>query len=324
MVRAVPGLRRLHDLYREFHANRQTLAEWSRFVPPGHFYSPIPDLNEVREQQAAIFARDVDVPSIELRPEAQLDLLRSFARFHGDLPWESMPRPGLRYYYANDFFSYGDAVILYSFLRHFQPKRVIEIGSGFSSCVMLDTNERFLGGATAFTFVEPYPDRLLGLLTDSEKQRVDVRKCRLQDLSLEELLALERDDILFVDSSHVVSIGSDVVHEILAIVPRLKPGVIIHFHDIFLPGEYPEKFVTKNLCFWAEQYMLEAFLSFNSKFKVLWGSSAMQFHHPEVLAATFPHWDDSYSRMPESLKIFAPTLDGERVWPCSLWIERQQ
>jgi hypothetical protein len=153
LISAVPGLSRAHDLYRKFYMNRQTLTEWSRFVPPGDFYSPIPDLREVKQRETTIFARDVGVPAINRNVAAQLELLRSFARFHGDLPWRGSPLPGLRYYYENDLFACGDAIILCSFMRQFQPKRIIEIRSGFSSCVMLDANERFLGDATRLTFV---------------------------------------------------------------------------------------------------------------------------------------------------------------------------
>jgi acyl carrier protein phosphodiesterase len=115
---------------------------------------------------------------------------------------------------------------------------------------------------------------------------------------------------------------SDVLYELLGILPKLAPGVLIHFHDIFTPLDYPEKFVKRNLCFWGEQYLLEAFLSFNSAFKVVWSGSAMQRFHPEVLSEAFPKWEDSFTRMPSDLKMFAPSLDGKNVWPCSFWISR--
>ena len=110
----------------------------------------------------------------------------------------------------------------------------------------------------------------------------------VQKVPLSVFKELEAGDILFIDSSHVVSIDSDVLFECLRILPELAPGVLIHFHDIFTPLDYPEKFVKTNLCFWGEQYMLEAFLSFNSAFRVVWSSSAMQQFHPEVLREAFP------------------------------------
>jgi hypothetical protein len=122
----------------------------------------------------------------------------------------------------------------------------------------------------------------------------------------------------------VVTIDSDVLFEILRILPELAPGVLVHFHDIFTPLDYPKDFVMTNLCFWGEQYMLEAFLSFNSAFEVIWSASAMQQFHPDVLRDAFPGWEHSYGRMPEELKVFAPSLDGKNVWPCSFWIRRRE
>ncbi len=144
----------------------------------------------------------------------------------------------------------------------------------------------------------------------------------MQDAPFDLFLRLKANDILFIDSSHVVSMDSDVLYECLRILPTLAPGVLVHFHDIFAPLDYPEKFVMTNLCFWGEQYLLEAFLSFNKAFKVIWASSAMQKSHPDVLRQAFPAWEGSFCRMPASLKVFAPTLDGNNVWPCSFWIAR--
>ena len=121
-----------------------------------------------------------------------------------------------------------------------------------------------------------------------------------------------------------MTIDSDVLFEMLRILPELAPGVLVHFHDIFTPLDYPKDFVMTNLCFWGEQYMLEAFLSFNSAFEVIWSASAMQQFHPDVLREAFPGWENSYRRMREELKVFAPSLDGRNVWPCSFWIRRSR
>jgi hypothetical protein len=145
----------------------------------------------------------------------------------------------------------------------------------------------------------------------------------VQQVPLQTFRELRAGDILFIDSSHVVSMDNDVLYEYLRILPELAPGVLVHFHDIFTPLDYPEKFVKTNLCFWGEQYLLEAFLAFNSAYRVVWSASAMQKFHPDALRDAFPDWEGSFARMPEDLKVFAPTLDGRNVWPCSFWIERQ-
>jgi len=144
----------------------------------------------------------------------------------------------------------------------------------------------------------------------------------VEDLDLELFRNLATNDVLFIDSSHVVKTGSDVVREYLEILPALPPGVLVHVHDIFLPWDYPRDMVVKNLCFWSEQYLLQAFLSFNSSFEVIWASSAMQASYPRALEAAFPYWKDSYRRLPKFERRFVPTLDGRRVWPSSFWMVR--
>jgi len=144
----------------------------------------------------------------------------------------------------------------------------------------------------------------------------------VEDLDLELFRNLAANDVLFIDSSHVVKTGSDVVREYLEILPALPPGVLVHVHDIFLPWDYPRDLVVKNLCFWSEQYLLQAFLSFNSSFEVIWASSAMQAFYPRALESAFPYWKDSYQRLPKFERRFVPTLDGRRVWPSSFWMVR--
>jgi predicted O-methyltransferase YrrM len=283
-MRAAPGLRRLYDLLLERDQSRRTIAEWARFVPPGHFYSPVPDLGEVRERAHLLFAREAGVPGISLNAEHQLDQLRSFAFFGADLPWQATRQPGLRYYYENDFFSYGDAAILHGVMRLYRPRRIVEIGSGFSSCAMLDTSERFLDGAVALTFVEPHPERLFGLLEGSDVERVDVRRCRLQDLPLSDLSALGENDILFIDSSHVSKVGSDVNWLFFHVLPRLTSGVLVQLHDVFYPFEYPMEWILEGRA-WNEAYLLRAFLMYNETVRIeYWNDFIATFHREELAA----------------------------------------
>ena len=200
-------------------------------------------------------------------------------------------------------------------------RRIIEVGGG-NSTLLLATAARqnaSEGFPCDLVSIEPNPAPFLQNGVPGLTQLI---AGPIQKAPLELFRTLRANDILFVDSSHVVSVDSDVVYVCLRVLPELAPGVIVHFHDIFAPLDYPEKFVRTNLCFWNEQYMLEAFLSFNSDFRVLWSSSAMQQFRPDVLRQSFPAWDESFARMPSSLKQFVPTRDGRRVWPCSLWIAR--
>lgn len=167
--------------------------------------------------------------------------------------------------------------------------------------------------------IDPSQERLPG---KSMGSRVIIFSQPVQHAAFEIFDKLERGDILFIDSSHVVSTGSDVVREYLEILPRLRPGVTVHLHDIFLPADYPRENVLKHFWFWSEQYLLQAFLSFNSNFKILWASSAMQFSHPSVLDTLVPRWPGSYLRMPKEKRLFIPTCDHNRVWPSSFWMQR--
>jgi hypothetical protein len=189
-------------------------------------------------------------------------------------------------------------------IRHFKPKRIYEVGSGNSTflsaqSLLQNANEGGLQGElVAF---EPFPSDALkrgfpGL------SKLEVTK--VEDVPIAKFQELEMNDILFLDSSHVLRIGGDVRYEFLDILPNLNPGVIVHIHDIYLPAEYPRKLITKSCRFFTEQYLLQAFLSFNKEFEVLWGSSFMHLNHPDVVSSAF----NSYIR--------------ETCWPGSFWMRR--
>lgn len=258
----------LHQQIADLRHDLKQLRMQSGF-PPGHFYSPIPAFAELAGHQDRIFSREIKpLPAIDLRPDAQLALLRTLAGYYTEMPFSAGPAPGLRYYFENDFYSYGDAIYLYSMIRHFRPDRIVEIGSGFSSAVILDTNELFCDGAIECTFIDPYPERLQTLLSDADRARATIIDKRLQDIDYGRICRLERNDILVIDSSHVSKIDSDVNHIIFQILPALNDGVLVHVHDIFFPFEYPEAWVNEGR-FWNENYMLRAFLEFNSAFEIV-------------------------------------------------------
>jgi hypothetical protein len=149
----------------------------------------------------------------------------------------------------------------------YKPAHVVEIGSGFSSAALLDCAE-YLSFNTKFAFVDPFPDRLNALLRPADKLNCEVHSCRVQDIDTKVFDSLGSNDLLFIDSSHVSKVGSDVnflVHEIL---PSLQSGVLIHIHDIYWPFEYPEKWFKSGIC-WNEAYLVRAFLSNNSDFQIV-------------------------------------------------------
>ncbi len=239
-----------------------------RFVQPGHFYSPLPDLTEVEAEQERIYRLPQAINGIDLQPENQRDLLAQLLAYYPSFRWTEEPLRGHRYWLRNDYFGYGDAVILFSMMQCFAPGKIIEIGSGFSSALMLDTNDFFGDGGTRFSFIEPNPQRLSGLLTRKDRETVKIFEEKVQKVPLNFFDQLENNDILFIDSSHVSKIGSDVNHIVFEVLPRLKEGVLVHFHDIFYPFEYPLDWVREGRS-WNEAYLIRAFLQYNEVYEII-------------------------------------------------------
>jgi predicted O-methyltransferase YrrM len=252
-------------------------------VTNGHYYSPVPSLKLLRRHATRIFDTSLrNLAGVDLNVSGQLDLVTSLARFQDDQPFTDAPSPGLRYYFANYWFGRADALFLYSMLRHFQPRRIIEIGSGFSSAVMLDTNERFFGRGMQLTFIEPDARRLRALLHDGDRSSTTLVERPIQDVDPAIVDDLRAGDILFIDSSHVSKAGSDVNHILFELLPRLAPGVLVHFHDIHYPFEYPQEWFELGLS-WNEPYLLRAFLQYNSRFTIrLWTDFLTRFHEERV------------------------------------------
>jgi predicted O-methyltransferase YrrM len=291
MIRVIESLLESLPPVKRIVAERDKLrAELNRpaAYPPGHFYSPIPSMDEVRRDEAHIFDRSLrELSGVDLNVEGQINLLDQLKEFYAEQPFSAEPSAALRYYFENGYYSYADAIFLYCMIRFAQPKRIIEVGSGFSSFVMLDTNDRFFDGRIRLTFVEPYDDRLRSRLTGKDLEVTEIISRRVQEVDLARFDALVAGDILFVDSSHVAKAGSDVNHLLFEILPRLAPGVFVHFHDMFYPFEYPKKWIEEGR-FWNEDYILRAFLQFNSAFKIRIWNQFLGTFHPEKLRDSMP------------------------------------
>jgi Methyltransferase domain len=289
-------------------------------VTPRHFYWPIPDLKTLANKNWMTCSLS---EGVDLQLERQVQLLDSFLlQYQRECNFPELATEcEYEFHFNNGFFERVDAEVAYAMVRHFRSNRIIEVGSGNSTKLIATAlrHNQEEGSSGELISIEPNPSPMLTRGFPGFSQLI---ARRVQDVPMELFLSLGPGDILFIDSSHVVAVGSDVVHEYLRILPKLRAGVLVHIHDIFLPADYPEKFVMTNLCFWSEQYMLEAFLSYNHAFEVLWSSSAMQFLHREVLERAFPAWRGSYVRLPLSTRVFTPTADQENVWPCSVWMRK--
>jgi hypothetical protein len=260
--------------------HRELFLNWESHgfhVTPVHFYEAIPDTQSLRE---TLWSQPSELVGIDMNDSMQLELLRNhFPKFrdeYNNLPVE--PPPGQKRPFRG-----VDALVAYCMIRHFQPALIAEVGSGWSSRVLGQVTAK--NKNSALICIDPFPSDVLrkgfpGLRSLIEK--------KIQDINLEFFSQLGSGDVLFIDSSHTVKIGGDVNYLFLEVLPRLRPGVIVHVHDIFLPFEYRRDWVLDEFRFWTEQYILQAFLTFNSEFEVLLANSYLNHYHQQELKAAFP------------------------------------
>lgn len=283
-------------------ADRSLFSLWERHgfhVTPVHFYSAIPNLAELPD---SLWQRPSQMVGVDLREEEQLSFLRDTC-----LPFKSEYDAFARqptgksheYYFNQPMFRSVDAEVLYCMVRAHRPRRLIEVGSGFSTLVSAAALAKN-AEAGELIAIEPFPS---DILTAGVPGLSELRRERVQDVDPTLFASLRAGDILFIDSSHVLHVGSDVRFLFLEVLPRLHPGVLVHVHDIFLPAEYPREWIIEEHRFWTEQYLLQAFLTFNRGFEVLWAGSFMRLRHADRLREAFASFDDS-------------------VWPGSFWLRR--
>ena len=269
---------------------KKELDKFKTLYPPGHYYSPYPDLAEVKKNEEKLFTiKGKELPAIDLNEAEQLELLEKFKEIYPTLPFQETPVNYLRYGYENGMFNYSDAIFLACMLINFKPKRVIEVGSGYSSTVMLDCRDHFKMD-THFTFVEPDTSRLMGLLKKEDKNdesRVRIVNHIVQDVPLDEFRKLGRNDILFIDSSHIVKIGADVNYFLFEVLPALQSGVIIHVHDILYPFEITKKMIYRTRAY-NETYALRAFLQYNNAFKIIAFNTFLEHFHKAWFEKNMP------------------------------------
>jgi predicted O-methyltransferase YrrM len=271
------------------------------YYPPGHFYSPIVDPAEAERHIAAIEARQtpqaiagivIDRPEMVRTWHKLLPLIESS-------PFREKPWGDFRYALENPYYSWGDGNVLQAMIRLYRPKRIMEIGSGWSSACMNDTINHFLDGSCELTCIEAHPDRLLGLIgSEARCANLRIRKCPVQQIPVETFEALADGDILFIDSSHVLRTGSDVCYELCEILPRIASGVLVHIHDIFWPFEYPRHWVVNENRSWNELYAVRAFLTQNERWHLVMFNSFMAQVERGLIERTCP---DFLRRPPAAL-----------------------
>jgi hypothetical protein len=258
-----------------------------------HFYSPVPDLDDL--ERRGVWARRSQLAGIVFSPETQVAYLRTLGRQYGrECAWPAASTGEPRVFFTeNGSFSYGCAAATHCIVRERKPRRIIEIGSGNSSLVIsaaLERNAKEGASAAEYTVVDPYPSPLL---QGMQHHSPEVVAKRAEVLEPQFFARLERNDVLFIDSGHTVRIGGDVNFLILDVLPHLKSGVVVHFHDIGLPYEYPRAYAT-NPSFrmlWTEAYLLQAFLAFNNSYDVLLALAYLMVDRAPDFRAAFPTYD---------------------------------
>ena len=288
---------------------KRSFPIWQRLgfhVTRNHYYEPVPDTRTLKDET---WSRHSEMVGMETNEQEQIRLLSEFsAKFSGE--YETFPRyktpTPYQYHVNNRSLGSVDGEILYCMIRCFKPRKIFEIGSGHSTYLsaqaVLKNREENGHYECELVAVDPYPNSVVRAGFPGLSRLIPEQ---VQDVPLSEFGELRENDILFIDSSHVLKIGSDVQYEYLEVLPRLNKGVLVHAHDVFLPSEYPREWVNKQYNFYTEQYLLQAFLTFNSVFEALWMASYMHLKHAEKLEKAFSSYDRS------------------KVWPGSLWLRRR-
>lgn len=288
--------------------DNQYFRLWERkgiHITPVHYYEPIPDTATLK---AELWKKQSELVGININEKWQIQLLSLFSHKFKE-EYDGFPRnrskAPYQYYINNNYFFSVDAEILYCMIRYFKPKKILEIGSGYSTLLSAQAIQRNKHENPSyeceFVAIEPYPNRIL---TEGFPGLSKLIIKKAQEVPFSEFEKLRENDILFIDSSHVLNIGSDVQYEYLEILPRLSKGVLVHIHDIFMPAEYPKEWILKEHRFWTEQYLLQAFLIYNESYEVVWAGSYMHLKHPDKLEAAF----SSYRR--------------NEKWPGSFWMRK--
>jgi len=265
-----------------------------------HYYEPLFDPGELKHS----LNEDRALPALDMNIDEQLDLIGKFSYAQELLAIPMDREIQLGFYYNNGFFEAGDAEFLYNIVRHAKPRRIFEIGSGHSTMmarIALAANSADDADYQCrHVCVEPYEAEWL------DDVGVELVRTPVEQIDPGFFTQLEANDVLFIDSSHMIRPQGDVLFEYLQILPTLNSGVLIHIHDIRTPKDYLPSWITDEVRFWNEQYLLEAFLSFNNEFRIVGAVNHLRHHYPHDLARCCP--------------VLGKSIDD--VEPGSFWIQR--
>ncbi len=257
-------------------------------ITPVHFYQPIPNTNEISSE---LFFKKKSFAEINFREGEQIKLMEKFSKYSDELKEIPLNQTSdkKQYYYENDFFGQMDAIMYYSMIREFSPKKIIEVGSGYSTMIASLASKNT---NTEISSIEPYPNEVL---RSGLPNLTTLIKDKVQNVELEFFKKLDKNDILFIDSSHISNIGSDVNYLMLEVLPNLKSGVLIHIHDWLFPNEYFLEWVLDRKLFWNEMYLVHAFLIGNQSYEILLSNYHLITNHFEEYRKFFPFVKNNFA-----------------------------
>ena len=286
LIIIIPGAYLLKKMrmnqFNKFPISRKTLYRIGVFPIIDHYYDPLFIPDQVKHD----LGTDRDLPGIDLNENQQLEILKglNFSDELVKMPFDKTA--DLKYYFNNSVFLSGDSEISYGMIRHFKSRKIIEIGSGLSTLMTLNAiqknKEEDANYNCEMICVEPFEHKWL------DKLDIKLVRSMVEDVDISLFDKLEKNDILFIDSSHMIKPQGDVLFLFLHVLPKLKPGVLVHIHDIFTPRDYLADWVLVKNRMWNEQYLLEAFLSHNHDFKIISAVNFLRHHHLEALSACCP------------------------------------
>ena len=254
-----------------------------------NFFQPIPNLKEL--ERRGVWDRVSPLSGVKMDDDVFLKALEDLSEYADECVWpiEKVEDP-MEFHLNNGAFAYGCAAATHCIIRKFKPKRIIEVGSGNSSKVIaaavkankIDDIEY----TCEYTIIDPYTEVDVSLFPKG----TNIHKEPVETMAFDMFKLLCENDLLFIDSSHVCKIGSDVNYLFLDILPLLSKGVFVHIHDISLPYEYGKVYATNKhfRMFWTEAYLLQAFLAFNNAFEVYLPMQYIMKRYPEQLQEFFP------------------------------------
>ena len=287
-------------------------------VLPVHYYSPVPNILELRRTRE-VWARRSEMRGVRVDLDRQVEnLQRICLPFRAEYLGNGVYLRGLAEGFGPGY-GYLEAQALHAVIRYHKPKRIVEVGGGVSTYCMrhaLQRNEEETGRRAAFACIEPFPSSRLRNVADVKLFISDVR---LVPMSMFD--ALEENDLLFIDSSHAVRPGSDVVYLVLEVLPRLRTGVVVHFHDVYFPFDYPRDSV-RTFFHAMESALLHAFLVGNRGVEIIFCLSQLHYDRGDVLAEIFPEYAPQGGADGLMEARWRPFENPSRHFPSSIFLRR--